>query len=37
MLTTTKGHGHPNAIDQADIVTRDADLTMMTATTRATK
>jgi hypothetical protein len=37
MLTTTKGHGHPNVIGQADIITKDAYLEMTTATTHAIK
>jgi hypothetical protein len=37
MLTTTKGHGRPNVIEQGDIITKDVDLAMTMATTRAIK
>jgi hypothetical protein len=37
MLTTIKEHDHPSMIDQVDIITKDAGLAMMIATTRAIK
>jgi hypothetical protein len=37
MLITIKEHVHPRMIDQADTITRGADLVMKTAASRTTK